>query len=67
MPPRKVDSSTRAAPARKTYQLSRFSRGNATSRAPIMIGRRKLPNADGMDGIKKSQTMITPCRVNMRL
>ena len=38
----------------------RLSRGNAMSRAPIMIGIRKFPRTLGIDGIKKNQTMITP-------
>ena len=45
-------------------QLVRFKRGNARSRAPIISGMRKLPSVAGIDGIRKNQTMITPCMVN---
>ena len=49
------------------YQLSRLSRGKARSRAPIISGIRKLPKVFGIDGIRKNQTMITPCSVKARL
>ena len=49
------------------YQLSRLSRGNARSFAPIMIGTRKLPSTAGIDGIRKKKTMTTPCIVNSLL
>ena len=42
----------------KRYQLSRLSRGNARSRAPIISGTRKLPSTAGIDGIRKKKTMI---------
>ena len=42
-------------------------RGNAMSRAPIMIGIRKFPRTLGIEGIKKNQTMITPCKVKSLL
>jgi len=45
------------------YQLSRFSRGNATSFAPIMSGSRKFPRTAGMDGIRKRNTIRIPCMV----
>jgi hypothetical protein len=32
-----------------------------------MIGRKKLPNTAGMDGIMNMNTITTPCNVNMRL
>ena len=35
------------------YQLARFSRGKATSRAPIIRGSRKLPSVAGIDGNQK--------------
>ena len=57
----------KAAPITKTYQLSRLIFGNAMSRAPIMIGSRKLPNTAGIDGIRKKKTMITPCAVKVLL
>jgi hypothetical protein len=34
------------------------------SRAPIMIGSRKFPNTPGMAGMRKKNTIITPCIVN---
>ena len=38
-------------------------RGNARSLAPIIGGIRKLPSTAGIDGIRKKNTMITPCAV----
>ena len=49
------------------YQLARFSFGNARSLAPIIIGTRKLPSVAGIDGIRKKNTIITPCIVNSLL
>jgi hypothetical protein len=49
------------------YQEIRFSFGKARSRAPIISGSRKFPKVFGMDGMRKNQTMITPCRVKARL
>ena len=34
---------------------------------PIMSGTRKLPSVAGIDGIRKKNTMITPCIVNSLL
>ena len=51
----------------KTYQLIRLSRGKAMSRAPIISGMRKFPSTLGIDGIRKNQTMITPCMVKSLL
>src|SRR5262245_63807211 len=48
----------------KIYQLARLSRGKARSRAPIIIGTKKLPRTAGMDGIRKKKTIVTPCIVN---
>ncbi len=45
------------------YQLSRLRRGKARSRAPIIIGTRKLPSMAGIDGIRKKNTMTMPCMV----
>ena len=45
------------------YQLKRFSFGNARSFAPIISGTRKLPRMDGIAGIRKKNTMTTPCMV----
>ena len=55
------------APNTYRYQLARLSLGNARSGAPIISGTRKLPSVAGIDGIKKNQTMITPCIVNSLL
>ena len=49
------------------YQLARFSFGNARSFAPIMSGTRKLPSAAGIEGIRKKNTIITPCIVKSLL
>ena len=49
------------------YQLARFSLGNARSLAPIMIGTRKFPSTDGIAGIRKKNTIITPCIVKSLL
>ena len=45
------------------YQLSRLMRGNARSFAPIIIGTRKFPSVAGIDGIRKKNTIVTPCIV----
>ena len=44
----------------KMYQLSRLSFGNATSRAPIIKGIRKLPSVAGIEGTRKKNTMMMP-------
>ena len=49
------------------YHDSRFSQGNARSRAPIMSGIRKLPSTAGIDGTRKKKIMTTPCMVKSRL
>ena len=49
------------------YQLARFNFGNARSLAPIMIGMRKLPSTAGITGMRKKNTIITPCIVNSLL
>jgi len=51
----------------KMYQLARFNRGNATSRAPSMSGSRKLPRIAGTPGMMNRKIMIAPCRVNSLL
>jgi hypothetical protein len=67
MPLVNIETSTMIDPAMKMYQDRRFSLGNATSFAPSMIGSTKLPNTAGIDGMRNSHTMITPCSVNARL
>ena len=42
-------------------------RGKARSLAPIMIGRTKFPNTDGMAGTMNMKIMTTPCSENIRL
>ena len=42
------------------YQLARFSRGKAKSRAPIIKGIRKFPRTAGIDRIKKKKIIVTP-------
>ena len=49
------------------YQLSRFSRGKARSRAPIISGNMKFPSVTGTAGTRKNHTITTPCAVNSRL
>ncbi|MNX72342.1 hypothetical protein D3C86_1036940 [compost metagenome] len=49
------------------YQLSKFKRGKARSLAPIISGSKKLPSTVGIEGMRKNQTITTPCRLNMRL
>ncbi len=49
------------------YQESRFSRGNARSFAPIIIGMRKFPSTAGIEGIRKKKTIMTPCIVKSLL
>ena len=39
----------------------------AAAAFPIIIGTRKLPRVAGIDGIRKKNTMMTPCIVNIRL
>ena len=59
--------SVTAPPNKNRYQLVRLSLGNARSRAPIISGTRKLPSVVGMEGIRKNQTITTPCIVNSLL
>ena len=54
-------------PTTSRYQLSRLILGKARSRAPIMIGRKKLPSTAGIDGIRKKKIIATPCMVNSLL
>ncbi len=54
-------------PMLKMYQLRRFSRGKARSRAPTMIGIRKFPSTAGIDGIRKKKIIMMPCMVKSRL
>ena len=42
-------------------------RGNARSLAPSISGSRKLPSVAGIAGIRKKNTMMTPCIVNKLL
>ena len=49
------------------YHDSRLSLGKATSLVPSISGRKKLPKTPGIDGIRKKNTMITPCAVKARL
>ena len=67
VPPWIMPHTAMAAPSRYRYTESRLMRGKATSCAPIMRGRKKLPKMPGMAGIMKRKIMITPCSVNMRL
>jgi len=49
------------------YQLARFRRGKARSRAPIMMGRKKLPSTAGIDGMRKKKIIATACMVKSLL
>ena len=49
------------------YQLSRLMRGKARSRAPIIIGIKKFPMTAGMEGMRKKNTMMMPCMLNILL
>ena len=44
-----------------------LSVGNAMSRAPIMSGMQKLPNAPMRIGVMAKKIMIRPCIVKMRV
>ena len=55
------------APMMKMYQLARLILGKARSRAPIIIGRTKLPSVAGIDGTRKKNTITIPCIVNSLL
>ncbi len=48
-------------PRTKMYQLKRFRRGKARSRAPIIMGTRKFPSTAGIEGIRKKKIMVMPC------
>ena len=56
-----------AVPTTKTYQLRRLIFGNATSLAPSISGRTKLPRIAGTAGIRTKKTIMIPCIVNSRL
>ena len=56
-----------SAPTTQRYKLARFSRGKATSLAPSIIGRTKLPSAAGMPGMMNRKIIIAPCSVNIWL
>ena len=51
----------------KMYQLARLSLGKARSRAPIIIGMRKLPSTAGIEGTRKKKIMMSPCMVKSLL
>jgi hypothetical protein len=67
MPPTSTDHMASAAPSMNTYQLAMLSLGNARSLVPIIIGMKKFPNTAGTAGIRKKNSIITPCAVNARL
>ena len=62
--PSTIEASAREAPATHNHQLSRFSRGNATSLAPSISGRTRLPSAAGIPGMMNRKIITAPCRVN---
>jgi len=61
------ESTVKSAPPIQSQKLKRLRRGNATSFAPSMTGRTKLPSAAGMLGMITRKTMIAPCSVNQML
>jgi hypothetical protein len=62
-----IETIARIPPIMNRYQLNKFSRGNARSLAPIIIGNRKFPKTAGIEGIRKKNTITTPCSVNSLL
>ena len=60
MPPKKIVAESHRSAGPVQYKLNRFSRGNATSFAPSMNGKTKLPSAAGTDGMMNRNTMIAP-------
>jgi hypothetical protein len=53
-------------PERRNVQNDkRFKSGNAMSRAPIMSGMQKLPNAPMRIGVMAKKIMMRPCVVNI--
>ena len=54
------------APATKVHSEKAFSRGKATSRAPICSGMMMLKNA-APSGITARKIIVVPCIVNMVL
>jgi len=54
-------------PTTSRYQLNRLMRGNARSRAPIIMGKKKFPRVAGMEGMRKKKIITTPCIVNSLL
>jgi hypothetical protein len=57
----------RRPPSMKTYQEARFNLGKARSRAPIMMGMRKLPSTAGMAATRKKKIMMIPWALNILL
>ncbi len=62
-----IDDRAKIAPMIHSHQLSRFSRGKATSLAPSISGSTKLPSAAGMPGMMNRKIMIAPCSVKIWL
>ena len=68
MPPStKNDDAITAPPRKPTQNDSMLSFGNAMSRAPIIRGIRKFPNAPVRIGMITAKIMIEACMVNTAL
>ena len=66
-PPNTIAPTVKMKPMTKMYQLIRLIFGNATSLAPIISGRTKLPRMAGTAGISTKNTIAMPCIVNSLL
>jgi hypothetical protein len=62
-----IEVNARIPPIIYKYHENKFNLGNATSLAPINIGRKKLPNIAGIPGIIKRKIIITPWSVKKLL
>src|SRR5579863_7968898 len=60
----KNDAVSVAVAAAIVHTDSMFNVGNAMSRAPIMSGMQKFPNAPMRIGVTAKKIMIVPCIVN---
>jgi hypothetical protein len=61
------DAITKHWETRNVQNESMFSVGKAMSRAPIMRGIRRLPNAPIIIGVMAKKIMMRPCIVKMVL
>ena len=66
MPPRNAAENSTGTQATSSHRLSAFSRGNAMSRAPIMIGTMKFPNGP-VTMMIVARIIVRPCRPTTRV